>query len=249
MYRSRTVSSRVVSAAPPALARCVVLVAAVATSGVAVWWLAAPWLAVPWLAGPRPAGAAFADQVATACAGSLVLCWAWLALGTVLVALQALRPGSAFAQVRLRWVPATIRVLVPVAVGMVATATPAGALAPAADRAAGSDTTAPVVGARAVPAGLTGLPLPDRPATASTAAAAPTGAAAPPRTVRVRPGDSLWLITERLLPAGASTADVDHGWRRLARANRTVLDDPDLVRPGTRLRVPPLPTRPREDTR
>lgn len=60
--------------------------------------------------------------------------------------------------------------------------------------------------------------------------------------VEVRPGDSLWLIAERLLPAGAGNGHITVAWHRLHAANRAAIGpDPDLVLPGTRLHVPPLP--------
>jgi nucleoid-associated protein YgaU len=54
----------------------------------------------------------------------------------------------------------------------------------------------------------------------------------------VRPGDSLWAIAERTLPASADDAAVDARWRRIHRLNATRVPDPDLIRPGTVLRVP-----------
>lgn len=89
---------------------------------------------------------------------------------------------------------------------------------------------------------LTGLPLPTRPVSRPPSPRRPAGIA-----VRVvRPGESLWSIADDLLGGRAAPARVDQGWRDLYRANRDrVGDDPDLVRPGTRLLVPPaLPQHP-----
>jgi nucleoid-associated protein YgaU len=61
-----------------------------------------------------------------------------------------------------------------------------------------------------------------------------------PRVVRVRAGDSLWAIAERHLPAGAPDSAVEAGWRLLADANADRIGHPDLIFPGTVLRVPPL---------
>lgn len=57
-------------------------------------------------------------------------------------------------------------------------------------------------------------------------------------THRVRPGDTLWSIAERRMP-GAAPTEIDAGWRRIHRANRAVIGaDPDLIIPGTTLRLP-----------
>lgn len=68
----------------------------------------------------------------------------------------------------------------------------------------------------------------------------------PPRTARtaqpvvvIVPGDTLWDIARRHLPAGASPADVAREWPRWYAANRAEIGpDPALIRPGTRLRLP-----------
>ena len=57
-------------------------------------------------------------------------------------------------------------------------------------------------------------------------------------THRVRPGDSHWSVAERHMP-GAEPTEIDAGWRRIHRANRAVIGpDPDLIIPGTTLRLP-----------
>jgi hypothetical protein len=94
---------------------------------------------------------------------------------------------------------------------------------------------------------LIGLPLPDRVATTvgHQQVAPPTRLVArvPPRSIEVRPGDSLWSIAEQTLGPGASDAAVDAAWRAVAAANHRILDDPDLIFPGTELALPPLPHR------
>jgi nucleoid-associated protein YgaU len=68
-------------------------------------------------------------------------------------------------------------------------------------------------------------------------AAAP---AAAPGVVRVEPGDCLWTIAARRLPH-ATANRVAVVWPRWWRTNRRVIGaDPDLVRPGQRLRPPAL---------
>lgn len=75
-----------------------------------------------------------------------------------------------------------------------------------------------------------GLPLPDR-ATGALPGAARTsqqGRLPVSRVVVVRPGDTLWAL------AGQGPA-----WHRLYALNRDVIGpDPDLIRPGQRLRLP-----------
>jgi hypothetical protein len=83
------------------------------------------------------------------------------------------------------------------------------------------------VGARARP----GLPVPAR----------PTGAAytVPRQRVEVQPGDSLWRLSQRRAAPRADTRDVARMVERTYRANRRVIGpDPDLIRPGQRLRLP-----------
>ena len=85
--------------------------------------------------------------------------------------------------------------------------------------------------------GVVGLPLPDRVTAAPTTRAQATAAS----TARVRAGDSLWAIAARHLPPGSPDAAVSRAWRRLAATNAGRIGrDPDLIFPGTVLRVPPL---------
>jgi LysM domain len=56
----------------------------------------------------------------------------------------------------------------------------------------------------------------------------------------VRPGDSLWRIAEQRLHSSASADEVAALVHRLHHRNRGVIGpDPDLIRPGQRLAVPP----------
>jgi nucleoid-associated protein YgaU len=55
----------------------------------------------------------------------------------------------------------------------------------------------------------------------------------------VRPGDSLWGIAARHLPAGASAGRIDAAWRQWYAANRSVIGgDPNLILPGQHLIAP-----------
>ena len=101
---------------------------------------------------------------------------------------------------------------------------------------------APLEGPGTLAGRLAGLPLPDRAegaARASSRSATPRAATVrrtspAPSEVVVRPGDSLWHIAERLGPGS-----VEATWRALVEANADRLEDPDLIRPGQRLALPP----------
>ena len=59
------------------------------------------------------------------------------------------------------------------------------------------------------------------------------------RTHTVLPGESLWSITARLLPAGSNSAQIARSWPALYHANADVIGaNPSLIRPGTVLTVP-----------
>lgn len=208
-------------------ARLLLLLLAVAAGGAGTLALTAPWLP-PTL---EADGLGFAELVGAGCAVAALACWAWWTLGTVVVAVQAL---SASSDRSVRWAPRAVRVLVPVLVGAAVTAVPASATTEAGPVTGTTSATAAAGTARSA---LAGLPLPDRVATRAPVT----------RTVVVRPGDTLWAVAARLLPASAATSTVDRGWRLIARANADRVADPDLIHPGTRLRVPPLTAHPREE--
>lgn len=94
---------------------------------------------------------------------------------------------------------------------------------------------------------VSGLPLPDRATSDQVVEPAPTFAVPhrprqhdhQPTTVRVEPGDSLWRIAERHLPAAVSDTAISEQWQRLYAANREVIGaNPDLIHPGLRLELP-----------
>jgi nucleoid-associated protein YgaU len=102
------------------------------------------------------------------------------------------------------------------------------------------------------PGALQGLPLPERPVL-TVPHEPPTDRPHTPGPTRVRtvlPGDCLWTIAASLLGPQAAAAEVDRGWRALYRVNRDLVgSDPDLVVPGTRLRVPASLPPPRHPSR
>ncbi len=99
------------------------------------------------------------------------------------------------------------------------------------------------------PLSLSGLTLPDRTtgvglATAARPAIGLQATSPRPPYVDVRPGDSLWRIARSLLGPAATDLEITHGWHRIHRLNLGRIGaDPDLIRPGTRLIVPPLAQR------
>jgi LysM repeat protein len=85
------------------------------------------------------------------------------------------------------------------------------------------------------------VPLVDRGGPTAAHAAPASGATAPASgsTVVVKPGDSLWSIAQRLLGAGADGAAVEGKVQSIYAANASAIGtgDPNLIFPGTRLRV------------
>jgi nucleoid-associated protein YgaU len=202
------------------------LVAAAAAGGAGLLQLAGPPLREAYAAGP----VSFEDALEALCAAVATLCWAWLALSALLVACSAV--ADAFRAHRLADLaghasrtatPDLLRRLLLAGCGV---ALGAGAVvlpASAATQSAPARIPATV-------ADLNGLALPDR----------QTGIRAEPSGwVTVRPGDSLWAIARRTLPPDADAQQISATWHRIAAANEAVLGNhPDLIHPGTRLRVP-----------
>ncbi len=61
-----------------------------------------------------------------------------------------------------------------------------------------------------------------------------------PRQVRVRPGDSLWVIAEQRLGPRATVVEIVGYWHRIYDRNTDVIGpDPDLILPGQLLELPP----------
>lgn len=86
---------------------------------------------------------------------------------------------------------------------------------------------------------------PSRPTTVHDAessqllAPVPRTTAAPVETVTVRRGDSLWSIAGRHLGPDATDAEIAVAWPAWYALNADLVgDDPDLIHPGLRLRVP-----------
>jgi nucleoid-associated protein YgaU len=235
------------------LGRAGVLLLGTAVAGRAAWSLTRAPLAV--LVGglsrsPGAGALTFEQLLCGGCAAVLVACDLWLATTTLLTVAGLLAReyggrsrglsqernralnrvagalGGTVDRALDRCCPALLRAVVTTALGLTV-ATTVATPAPADDH-----------GRVPTPSGLDGLALPDR--TVGTEQRPPDRAVPASRgTVVVHTGDSLWGIAASLAPRGASDATLTRAWHRLYRVNVTRIGpDPDLILPGTRLRVP-----------
>lgn len=207
------------------------------TSGAAtaLGWLALDALAAAWPGSRHPVDVRFEVLVTVLASTTLLGCAGWWLLAIATALLEA-TTGSAPRALR-RMTPAVARRLVLVGCGM---AVGSGLLSVPAQADPGAHRTPPAATSR-----LTGLPVPDRSVGAGPTQrgfAPPDRAARAGATVTVQPGDSLWSIAASHLRPEAPPRQVDASWRALYRANRgAVGEDPDLLLPGSRLRLPELP--------
>jgi LysM domain len=224
--------------------RVALLLAGCASVAGIAWWLAGPPLLALLTALPGRGGLGslpLETVILGVCAAALLGCVAWLVAATTLTlsayAARSVAPRSLrvarLGLVLERHCPRVTRRLVTATLGVALTTGLAGtALADPPPR-----------------PGLAGLTLPDRTTGGALSTTAPRTVALRPEQhphqarpaghVVVRPGDSLWRIAARLLPAHASDARITLGWHRLQDANPDrVGPDPDLIHPGTSLEVP-----------
>ncbi len=207
-----------------------------ATTGLAtavLWWS---------LGAPPRTGDELSDLVARAAGAALAACAAWAWTVTTVVLAGEVRAARRGGEVRAPGVPGWARRAVLAACGL--------ALVGAAPAVAAPVTATPDPGV------VAGLPLPDRPTgPAHGRAERPAAANRTPsvgwtadtaRTppVVVRRDDTLWGLAAALLDAGgrgeATAEEVAALSRCLFELNRSVIGaDPDLIRPGQRLRTPP----------
>jgi LysM repeat protein len=74
----------------------------------------------------------------------------------------------------------------------------------------------------------------------ATATGGTTQTNSPPPPYTVKPGDSLWRIAVNRLPGNSSALAISVEWQKLWAANIvTIGPNPDLIRPGVRLVIPP----------
>jgi hypothetical protein len=213
------------------LVRAVVLVAIVGVLGRLLWWIAAEPAGQAWAAfgGDSPDGGWTLELVVTdglactilvAAAALVVVIGLTLVRELVVAAIPSAGrhvPAIGPPQWR-RLIVATfgLTVLIPGATSQ--------ALAYDADG-------APCVSACSAP--LSGLQLPDLPLSQARQSVRSTA-----HTVVVRPGDSLWSLSEAMAP-DASQSQIASRVARLYSENRMVIGtDPDLIQPGTILTVP-----------
>lgn len=175
----------------------------------------------------RAPGPDFSALLVQLCAPVAVVALTALWLITTDVVWQVLRGAS---PLRERGRPGTLRALLLAACG-VAVLSGTTTAAAFAHEGPGAPLTAEL---------LDGLPLPDR-ATGHGAHFPRHRATSDASTsVRVRPGDSLWLLAARALGPSASDADVASYARRIHAANVAVIGaDPDLLHPDQHLHLPP----------
>ena len=204
-----------------------------------------------------------ADAAVGSAVGALLWLMAlWLMLG-LLVSLTATlggRPQGALAHLSRRITPALVRRLVAASTGASLVLTPAAAVAAPTAALASSAVTSPAGSASVVPAhgAIQASPAAASGARTPVTGSRPTTQASPvptlpdettpgppldpepaTGTVLVKPGDSLWRITEDQLGPSASDQQIAIGWPYWYRANRKVIGrDPNLLRPGERLTVP-----------
>jgi resuscitation-promoting factor RpfA len=224
--------------------RLAAVAAGYATAVAALGWASAGL----WRQLHQPGPAPF-EILLAACAGAGA--WfavAWLTAGFVVAALATL-PGKAgrLCAEAAAWIApsATRRLACVVFGGAIISGTGLASAMPAGAAATGAGPPPAVPAATAVR-----LPDLDRPEHGLRLAARRRGMPAQPIAqaskphrptgeVVVRRGDTLWGLAARHLPPDSSAAAIAAEWPRWFEANRRVIGaDPDLIRPGQRLRPP-----------
>lgn len=193
---------------------------------------------------PPSASAAEALQAAATLVGWAVL--TWLASCLVLAWLARL-PGPVgwlAGRVAAALTPELLRRLAAVVLGAGLVATPAVAGAAAADPSGVVMVSAASLDRPVEPMASSGT----RPEAASgTGSGAGEDAPVSGAGVRVKPGDSLWVIAARALGSPASPAEIATQWPRWYAANRAVIGpDPNVLHPGQWLAAPTTSTAPEE---
>jgi nucleoid-associated protein YgaU len=172
----------------------------------------------------------------------LIALWVACGLAAVSVSLLPGRVGRLGRAVAHRVTPAALRRVVITAAGTSILLSPATALAASTTGAPPPPTATSAV---LPPVGwpTDAAPAPD-PANVPARATAGSESGIEPLTtgdrVTVRQGDSLWSMAAQRLGARPSAARIQAEWPRWYAVNRRVIgSDPNLIRPGTTLLVPP----------
>ncbi len=178
-------------------------------------------------------------------------CWLLAVAALTLIERRSGRASRGATQLLRRLAPAAVRTAARIALGATLATGVTGVTGALSARSAAASAAGPrpVAGlAAAVPSLDWPVPLPtlalDWPLATGPGAHTPPPAAAPvpaPSSpiVVVQPGDCLWQLAARALGPSATAARTAATWPSWWSANRAVIgDDPDLLRPGTRL-VPP----------
>jgi len=225
-------------------ARCLALFSGLVLTWQLVWLLVRP-TCLDLVVAAEPL--AFPRLLASVCGWVLICCVSWLALTTSVSGAALVRHGSASpSPLAERMCPRFSRELarrVVLTGCCLALGSSLASLPASADHGAdhGADHRADH---RADHGSLKGLEVPQR--TVATRVADQADPAVPV-VVRVRAGDCLWSIAADLVrqrrpgdPVGQfDVAQVDVAWRELYRRNEAVIGpEPDLIFPGTTLRVP-----------
>ncbi len=195
------------------------LVWLLATAALALTW----WQSIPLLTPPLPALTSATDvevMIVRLCAVALLTStgWIWAVTTSTVFAILRGTPRS----------DGTLRRFILLACGL---AVAVGSISPA-NASPGNATPAQTLTADTGSA-LHGLTMPDRAVGATPAATAAYSASRPPHSHVVRTGESLWSIAEGQRWPGTR-------WQQIWSMNRAVIGgDPNLIRPGQRLRMPP----------
>jgi nucleoid-associated protein YgaU len=185
--------------------------------------------------------------IATLTAAALWLAAAWLGAGLAF-SLAARLPGAvgtAAGTAGRVVLPRLVLRLVAGSAGLGVLVAPLAAGAHPPPRPAPTSATAPALPGPAWPSepGTPTVPGPSwpsrQPATHPPPAPSPAARERSSETVRVRSGDSLWLLAARRLGPDADAQQIGVEWPRWYAANRAVIGpDPDLIVPGQVLRAP-----------
>lgn len=232
----------------PHWSRCLAVWGAAGLGLVATWWLASG--AAASLASPDTWRGGFEDLLVAVCAVALLACATRLWVVTTATTLGLVRgrlPQDAHGLTR-RLVLAACGAAVVAGVSSPALAGGSGgsgdlerlAGLPLPDRATASSAARPAASQHPVSEHpVTEHPAAGRPAVVRAASGADGEEVDEVDEVVVRAGDSLWSLAADRLPRWATTDEIDRAWRAVYAANRAEIgDDPGLIVPGQRLRLP-----------